>query len=66
MIKLTIFLISLICLCFSGTRLIGIAALVLMCYAYPWMLIVLMALAFGVWRVVLEVEVWLTKKTPSS
>jgi hypothetical protein len=49
MIKLTIFLISLICLCFSGAQLIGIAALVLMCYAYPWMLIVVMALAFGGW-----------------
>jgi cadmium resistance protein CadD (predicted permease) len=47
MIKLTIFLISLICLCFSGTRLIGIAVIVLMCYAYPWMLIVVMALALG-------------------
>jgi hypothetical protein len=49
MIKLTIFLISLICLCFAETRLIGIAVLVLMCYAYPWMLIVLMALALGGW-----------------
>jgi hypothetical protein len=47
MIKLAVLLISLICLCFSETRLIGIAALVLMCYAYPWMLIVVMALAFG-------------------
>jgi hypothetical protein len=47
MIKLTIFLISLICLCFAETRLIGIAALVMMCYAYPWMLIVVMALALG-------------------
>jgi hypothetical protein len=35
MIKLTIFIISLICLCFSETLLIGIAALVLMCYVYP-------------------------------
>jgi hypothetical protein len=51
MIKLTIFLISLICLCFAETRLIGIAVLVLMCYAYPWMLIVLMALALGGWFV---------------
>ena len=48
MIKLTIFL---ICLCFAETRLIGIAALVLMCYAYPWMLIVLMVLAVGGWYV---------------
>jgi hypothetical protein len=47
MIKLTIFLISLICLCFAETRLIGISALVLIGYAYPWMLIVVMALAFG-------------------
>ena len=48
MIKLTIFLIS---LCFSETRLIGIAVIVLMCYVYPWMLIVVMALALGGWFV---------------
>jgi hypothetical protein len=47
MFKLAVLLISLICLCFAETRLLGIAALVLMCYAYPWMLIVLIALAFG-------------------
>jgi hypothetical protein len=51
MFKLAVLLISLICLCFAETRLLGIAALVLMCYAYPWMLIVLMALALGGWFV---------------
>ena len=56
MIKLTIFLISLISLYFSETQLIGIAALVLMCYAYPWMLIVFMALALGGWFVKLKLS----------
>jgi hypothetical protein len=47
MIKLAVLLISLICLCFAETRLLGIAALVVLCYFHPWVLILLMALAFG-------------------
>jgi hypothetical protein len=56
MFKLAVLLISLICLCFSETRLLGIAALVVMCYFHPWVLILLMALALGGWFVKLKLS----------